>query len=253
MSISEQYTDPKIWGSKFWFVFRCIAHNYSLEPTNEEMARAKTFYQQFTYLLPCITCRESYELHYDEVNIDNYLDNRNKLIEWVEIIYNKTLENINVNNQIKKSIEIKVDENKSVEQPKVTPPPRSRGCTTCNKGRAPPNETLFPKATEINSGVGKGYVGGLRKALTTSPTEHKYIIITYYNWIKNQHKIPTKEEATNILKGYNIIKNINASNYYPDTFVINSVLFSLADTNSDILTNPTTSNLIYLKFKELSI
>lgn len=249
MSNNDAYTDPKIWGSKFWFVFRCIAHNYPMDPTNEEIQRAKTFYQQFTYLLPCETCRGNYEQHYDEVNIDYYLDNRTKLIEWVEIIYNKTQEVINEDNQIKKS----VIANKNIDIPKnnIPPPQRSRVCTTCNKGRSPPSETLFPKATDSNSGIGKGYVGGLRKALTSSTTETKHIIITFYNWIKTQHRTPTKDEAVNILKGYNIIKNINTPNYYPDSFVINSMTFSLLD--DSILTNPATSNLIYSKFKELSI
>ena len=252
MSISEQYTDSKLWGLKFCFVFRCVANNYPTEPTNEEAMRAKTFYQQFMFLLPCETCRDSYTDHYKQINIDDYLDNRRKLVEWVEIIYNKTLDHINANNQIQSQNTIT-----QTNQPKNIiprpPTPHQKVCTTCNKNRKPPNETLFPAANETNSGIGRGYVGGLRKALTESPTQTKYIIIAFYNWIKNPYKLPTKDEATNILKGYNLIKNINIKDYYPDEFVINNTNISLIDNNESILTNPTTSNSIYLKFKSLSI
>lgn len=88
--MSDQYTSPKIWGPHFWFILRCIANNYSDNPTKEETAHVRTFFTELQFVLPCEVCKYTFRQHYNRNPLDKYLSNRDKLMEWVEIIYQET-------------------------------------------------------------------------------------------------------------------------------------------------------------------
>jgi len=252
--INEQYTNPKTWGPHFWFMFRCISNNYPELPTPDDTKYTKSFFYSFQFILPCIICRESYVEHYNKHPIDEYLLNREKLLQWTEIIYKETNDNIikQINetekqkqiNETEKQIQINIPENKI--------PPNPRICNTCGK-RNVPNESAFPQANDINSGPNKGVVGALRKLLAKCDTQTKYTLIALYNWIKYPYRLPDINEASNILKGYIILKNSNLDGYYPNYFIINNQKTFMIEENAGILTNPVISNLIHDKFKALSI
>lgn len=88
--MSDQYTNPKSWGPHFWFILRCIANNYSDNPTKEETAHVRTFIMELQYVLPCEVCKYTFRQHYNRNPLDRYLGNKDKLMEWVELIYQET-------------------------------------------------------------------------------------------------------------------------------------------------------------------
>lgn len=88
--MSQQYSSPKIWGPHFWFILRCIAHNYPLNPTPEDAQHVKTFFTELQYILPCEVCKYTFKQHFTKNPIEKGLVNKAKLIEWVELIYQET-------------------------------------------------------------------------------------------------------------------------------------------------------------------
>jgi hypothetical protein len=235
-----QYTTPKIWGPHFWFMFRCIANNYPELPTDDDIKYTRSFYSTFQFILPCITCRESYVEHFNKTPIDSYLKNKDKLIQWVNIIYEDTNKKIQLNN------------NKEITNNTIQTTNAPRACTTCGKKKVT-DEKSFPQPNESNSGPNKGYIGGLRKVLSLSSIQNKYLLLAFYNYIKYPHKIPTTNEAKNIIRGYILLKNGCPEGYYPDYFTINNKNLFIIEENTYILTDIDTSLLLYHKFKELSI
>ena len=237
----DQYTNPKTWGPHFWFMFRCIANNYSEPPTPDDIQYTKTFFYSFQFILPCIKCKESYILHYGKHNIDNYLENKDKLIQWVELIYKETNDNI-----IKETIE------KQINTRTPIPQTSTRVCNSCGN-KSVPSESAFPQSNENNSGPNKGSVGALRKILASSDVQTKYILIAFYNWIKYPFRLPNINEAQNIMKGYILLKNSNPEGFYPIFFMINDKKIYMEEENISIFTNPEIGNLLHDKLKVLSI
>lgn len=86
----DQYSSPKIWGPHFWFIMRCVANNYPINPNIEDSRHVKNFFSELQYILPCEICKYTYQQHIKRYPIDNYLSSRDKLIEWVEDIYEYT-------------------------------------------------------------------------------------------------------------------------------------------------------------------
>lgn len=86
----QQYSSPKIWGPHFWFMLRCIAYNYPLKPSQEDINHVKTFFDELQYLLPCELCKYTFRQHFTKHPIDKGLFNKASLIEWVETIYQET-------------------------------------------------------------------------------------------------------------------------------------------------------------------
>lgn len=93
----DLYTSPKNWGPHFWYMMRCIAHNYPINPTINDARHTKIFYYEIQYILPCDICRYTFSQHLNKFPIDNNLDSREKLIEWVEHIYEMTKKDISEN------------------------------------------------------------------------------------------------------------------------------------------------------------
>lgn len=89
MSLS-QYSTPKIWGPHFWFMLRCMAHNYPIKPTSEDAKHIKIFFSELQYLLPCELCKYTFKQHYAKHPIEKGLLSKTNLVEWVETIYQET-------------------------------------------------------------------------------------------------------------------------------------------------------------------
>lgn len=86
----DQYTSPKIWGPHFWFMLDTVAYNYPSNPTKQDGTYIKNFIYGLQYLLPCKKCRYTYSNHINKFPIDNSLDSREKLIEWVNFLKKMT-------------------------------------------------------------------------------------------------------------------------------------------------------------------
>lgn len=86
----SQYSSPKIWGPHFWFIMRCVANNYPTNPTHEDANHIKNFFTELQYILPCDICKYTYRQHVKRNPIENGLKSREKLVDWVEEMYDYT-------------------------------------------------------------------------------------------------------------------------------------------------------------------
>lgn len=86
----SQYSSPAIWGPHFWFILRCIAYNYPINPSAEDATHVKNFFTELQHVLPCEICKYTFRQHLNKHPIEQGLAGKNKLIEWVEVIYQET-------------------------------------------------------------------------------------------------------------------------------------------------------------------
>jgi hypothetical protein len=84
------YTDPKSWGPHFWFMMRCVANNYSQNPSSQERRHVIDFYNNLKYVLPCKNCAFKYKNQIEKYPVADYSKNKNMLMDWVEMIYQNT-------------------------------------------------------------------------------------------------------------------------------------------------------------------
>lgn len=108
------YTSPKSWGPHFWYMMRCLAHNYPIKPTSEDAKHVKIFYEELQFILPCDLCKYTYKQHFTKFSIDNYLSTRDDLITWVETIFQETKKVIG-------DKRIKIMDNQAEETSEVVP------------------------------------------------------------------------------------------------------------------------------------
>lgn len=86
--------DPKIWGSKYWFVIYTTAFTYPNKPSSQEKKDTKNFLILLGKKLPCEECNNNFKKHLKKFPLNNKtLKNKISLINWV----------INVNNEVRKS------------------------------------------------------------------------------------------------------------------------------------------------------
>lgn len=91
----SQYSSPKIWGPHFWFMLRCIANNYPVNPSQEDIKHVKTFFNELQFLLPCEVCRYTYRQHINKNPIEKSIASKSELVSWVEVIFQETKRVIN--------------------------------------------------------------------------------------------------------------------------------------------------------------
>ncbi len=87
---------PEVWGPVFWCTLHVISLAYPDEPTYAEKRAAKDFFNALAHLLPCPVCRDHFREMLQGMPIENWLDNRKSLIEWVWTAHNR------VNNRLGK-------------------------------------------------------------------------------------------------------------------------------------------------------
>ena len=86
----DQYSSPKIWGPHFWFMIDVIAHNYPSNPTKQDGVHIKNILYELQYHLPCRKCKYTYTNHINKYPINNALESKEKLIEWVNFLKKMT-------------------------------------------------------------------------------------------------------------------------------------------------------------------
>ena len=89
--------DPKLWGPKLWFISHAVAFNYPDNPTEEDKANHKTWFDLYKTMIMCEVCKEHYIEHTSKNPIDGFLDSKNDLIKWVWILHNAVNESIGKN------------------------------------------------------------------------------------------------------------------------------------------------------------
>ena len=90
--------DPKVWGPHLWFTMHTISFNYPKNPTKQDKQNYYNFFYNLINIIPCSKCQKHYSDFLNKQPILNYLENRDKLIEWVMDAHN------NVNKMTNKPI-----------------------------------------------------------------------------------------------------------------------------------------------------
>lgn len=80
---------PYLWGKHGWIFFSHVALSYPKNPTMEEKQAYKNFFMAVEHILPCEKCSVNYKKHFQELPIDNYLQNKDTLFSWVIKMQNK--------------------------------------------------------------------------------------------------------------------------------------------------------------------
>ena len=92
----------KVWGPAGWVFLHSCVMGYPLkinEKNTEDRKRkkkTKVFFETIGHIFPCIYCRESYQRFIKELPIDNFLDSRRKLANWLYQIHNKVNKKLGV-------------------------------------------------------------------------------------------------------------------------------------------------------------
>ena len=86
---------PNIWGPHGWKFMHYVSLGYPENPTIDNKNRYKNFYYSLQDILPCEKCRENYKNNILEYPIDNHLENKDSLVQWVIYIHNKVNTELN--------------------------------------------------------------------------------------------------------------------------------------------------------------
>jgi FAD-linked sulfhydryl oxidase len=80
---------PQIWGPIFWSTLHIASLSYSDQPTERQRKNVKAFYESMVDVLPCPVCRHHYETNLKEMPLDEALNSRMELVQWVWKMHNK--------------------------------------------------------------------------------------------------------------------------------------------------------------------
>ncbi len=80
--------EPKIWGKYIWTSIHIIALGYPDKPTQEDKENYKKFFIDLWKVIPCYKCSKNYQKHFEELPIDNYLDDNMSLFRWTVEFHN---------------------------------------------------------------------------------------------------------------------------------------------------------------------
>ena len=80
---------PTTWGPFFWHTMHIVALGYPTKPTYAEKRAAKEFYESFTHLIPCPTCKLHYAENLKELPVGPSLDTKEDLFRWTVQMHNK--------------------------------------------------------------------------------------------------------------------------------------------------------------------
>jgi hypothetical protein len=77
------------WGPSGWQFLHTLTFIYPESPTFNDKAKIREFMYSLSFILPCKYCRLSFTKYIKSLPIDNYLDSRKLIVEWLYKIHNK--------------------------------------------------------------------------------------------------------------------------------------------------------------------
>jgi hypothetical protein len=80
--------NQNLWGSSLWYSLHTMTLVYPLRPSNDDKKNYKNFFMNLQHVIPCSVCKNNYKRHILEHPIDNFLENRKTLFNWVVDIHN---------------------------------------------------------------------------------------------------------------------------------------------------------------------
>jgi hypothetical protein len=78
-----------LWGPSGWTFLHTLTFIYPDKPSYNDKVKMQNFMKSINSILPCKYCRISFTKYTQNLPIDNYLDSRDSLIEWLYKIHNK--------------------------------------------------------------------------------------------------------------------------------------------------------------------
>lgn len=78
-----------VWGPYVWKSLHYIAAQYPFVPTIDDQKHYKLFFETLAFVLPCASCRFHFSKLLRDFPIDEYLESRETLSEWVWEAHNK--------------------------------------------------------------------------------------------------------------------------------------------------------------------
>lgn len=77
------------WGPSGWQLLHTLTFIYPIKPSFNDKVKMREFMNSLCFILPCKYCRLSFTKYTKTLLIDNYLDSRELIIEWLYKIHNK--------------------------------------------------------------------------------------------------------------------------------------------------------------------
>jgi hypothetical protein len=107
------------WGPSAWDYLHTLTFNYPEKPTDDNKKYYYELFNNLKFTLPCKYCRESYNIFFKYIDINNYLNDRMGITYWLYIIHNivnyklnkKTVDFIDVVNFYEKRRANQIDKN----------------------------------------------------------------------------------------------------------------------------------------------
>lgn len=81
-------SSPKIWGKYFWTTLHIAALGYPDNPSEQDKAAYRAFFEGFGQILPCKKCAKNYDQHLREIPITPALLTRESLFTWTVKLHN---------------------------------------------------------------------------------------------------------------------------------------------------------------------
>lgn len=85
---------PSLWGSHGWIFLHTITMNYPNNPTPNDKLIYGNFFKSLSTILPCAKCAHNYSLHLQEYPIDDALESKDSLVNWLIDIHNEVNETL---------------------------------------------------------------------------------------------------------------------------------------------------------------
>jgi hypothetical protein len=76
------------WGKHAWTFFHTLSFNYPIVPMQCDRDNYKKFFELIKDMLPCNVCKKSFIFFYNNLPIDDYLDDRNGVVYWLYTMHN---------------------------------------------------------------------------------------------------------------------------------------------------------------------
>lgn len=87
---------PYIWGKYLWASIHFISLGYPIDPSSDDKAHYKSYYEGLQNIIPCSSCSNSYKNHLNELPLtDEVLKDTKSLFKWTVDMHN--LVNVTIN------------------------------------------------------------------------------------------------------------------------------------------------------------
>lgn len=87
--------NPNKWGKPQWKSAFCVCSGYPSSPTELHKIAYKQYFTSLGNVLPCVFCRQSYEIFLRLLPIDPYLKSRYLLTYWLYLIKDRVNKKLN--------------------------------------------------------------------------------------------------------------------------------------------------------------